>query len=342
MPRKPAAPMKLDGVFEGGGVKGIALVGALAVIEDAGYELVNVAGTSAGAIVAALVAAGYTAAEIKPIIMGLDFSKITDTSGVGKLPVVGSAIEILTELGIYDGDYLLNLMRKLLADKGKHTFADLVIPEYATEVEHRYRAQVVASDVSRGSMLFLPRDITAYRSLVDGRRPSTSDELEIALAVRMSMSIPYFFKPVRLKNNDGETSYVVDGGLLSDFPVGIFDDPGEPGWPTFGFHLVDPGTAPVIKHQIHGPISMFGALFETMMNAHDARYIQAHDFVRTIPISNLGVSTTNFNLSPADKEALYQSGVTAATDFLKTWDFDAYKRKYRGGAPLPHRREQVL
>src|SRR5262249_57234663 len=71
-------PKRFDGVFEGGGVKGIGLVGALAAIEKAGYEAVNVAGTSAGAIVASLYAAGYTAAELKPIIMGLDFNQLTD------------------------------------------------------------------------------------------------------------------------------------------------------------------------------------------------------------------------------------------------------------------------
>lgn len=57
--------LKADAVFEGGGVKGIGLVGAIAVAEEYGYRFVNVAGSSAGAIVAALLAAGYSAAEIK-------------------------------------------------------------------------------------------------------------------------------------------------------------------------------------------------------------------------------------------------------------------------------------
>jgi predicted acylesterase/phospholipase RssA len=51
--------------FEGGGVKGIGLVGAVAVAEERGYQWVNVGGTSAGAIVAFLLAAGYSASEIK-------------------------------------------------------------------------------------------------------------------------------------------------------------------------------------------------------------------------------------------------------------------------------------
>ncbi len=69
---------RVDGVFEGGGVKGIGLVGAVSVIEAAGYEFVNLAGTSAGAIVATLLAAGYSAAELKQTINGIDFNTFED------------------------------------------------------------------------------------------------------------------------------------------------------------------------------------------------------------------------------------------------------------------------
>ena len=57
--------LKTDAVFEGGGVKGIGLVGAVSEIEKAGYEFENLAGTSAGAIVASLLAAGYSSEELK-------------------------------------------------------------------------------------------------------------------------------------------------------------------------------------------------------------------------------------------------------------------------------------
>src|SRR2546422_11291722 len=70
--------LRVDGVFEGGGVKGIGLVGAASAIEAAGYEFVNLAGTSAGAIVATLLAAGYSATELKPIINGIDFNSFED------------------------------------------------------------------------------------------------------------------------------------------------------------------------------------------------------------------------------------------------------------------------
>ncbi len=52
--------MKIDGVFEGGGVRGIAHVGAICALAEKGYEWERVAGTSAGSIIAALLAAGYS------------------------------------------------------------------------------------------------------------------------------------------------------------------------------------------------------------------------------------------------------------------------------------------
>lgn len=322
---------QLDGVFEGGGVRGIGLVGALSVIEENDYEFVNLAGTSAGAIVASLIAAGYKAADIRGIIEDLDFRRLTDISGVGRVPLVGKWIELLLHLGMYRGDNFLNLMRDLFAQKGKRTFGDLVMPEFASEPRYRFKVRIVAADVSRGRMVVLPDDIAAY-----GLNP---EDLDIALAVRMSMSIPFFFRPVQQANPGGERSYVVDGGLLSNFPIELFDSDGEPAWPTFGFRLVESRTPPVIEHRIGGLISLLAALFETAAGAHDARYIETHNFVRTITIATGGVAPTKFTLTAEDKLFLYESGVQAARDFLSQWDFEAYKLAFRSGAPTPSRRD---
>jgi NTE family protein len=62
--------LRADAVFEGGGVKGIGLVGAVTVMEERGYRWMNLAGTSAGAIVASLLAAGYTGPELAGILSG--------------------------------------------------------------------------------------------------------------------------------------------------------------------------------------------------------------------------------------------------------------------------------
>ncbi len=324
-------PTRFDGVFEGGGVKGIGLVGALSVLEAKGYQPASLAGTSAGAIVATLSAAGYSAADLKTIIGGIDFQRFKDTSLIGRIPIAGPIVNILAQLGIYEGDYFLKFMRDLLAARGVHTFRDLIDPEFADDPRYRFKVRVVASDLSRGLMLALPQDIAAYKI--------APEDLEVALAVRMSMSIPFFFRPVRLKNPGAASSYVVDGGVLSNFPVDLFDSPGVPAWPTFGFRLVQPGTPPVVRHQIGGPISLLAAMFATAMEAHDARYIETHNFVRTIAIDSLGIGATAFELTEGQKEALFQSGVAAATEFLQQWDFEAYKRLYRSGRREPTRRE---
>jgi NTE family protein len=337
----------LDGVFEGGGVKGIALVGALEEIEQAGYQFVNVAGTSAGSIVATLVAAGYSAAELKPIMMDLPFHKFMDAPWVGHIPVAGGVINMLRHHGLYKGDYFEHLMRDVLRAKKKRVFGDLLLdkqrfPRDADDPRYRFTARVVASDITRRRLLVLPDDIAEY-----GEVP---EELDIARAVRMSMSIPLFFFPVKLPFRQAgatrrEASYVVDGGLLSNFPVELFDAAGVPEWPTFGFKLTQDDDAQfptIVRHPIHGLVSMLQAMFFTAVEAHDARYLKSAKFVRTIAIDSRSVAGNDFNLSQDKKTALYESGRAAAKAFLDHWDFEQYTAQYRSGRPIPSRREQVL
>src|SRR5437868_11761036 len=95
------ADKRVDLVFEGGGVKGIALVGAVAVLEERGFQFQNLAGTSAGAIVATLLAAGYKAAEVRDIIAGQNFARFMDATWLDRIPAVGQGLSILMDEGIY-------------------------------------------------------------------------------------------------------------------------------------------------------------------------------------------------------------------------------------------------
>src|SRR4029453_34499 len=96
-----------------------------------------------------------------------------------------------------------------------------------------------------------------------------------------------------------------------------------------------------VRHEVHGPLSMFAARFSTMMEAHDRMYIENGAFARAIPIPTKGVAATDFDFSKERAEALYQSGRTAADAFFSTWDFAQYKRSYRQAA-RKKRREVVL
>ena len=335
-----------DLVFEGGGVKGIGLAGALATLEEREYLPQNIAGTSAGAITAALLAAGYSAAELREIIVSLDYRQFQDRAWEDKVPLVERSLSLLLDLGLFEGDRFLIWIRERLAAKGVHTFADLVNDEFADDPRYRSRLQVVASDVTTHELLVLPRDA---RKL--GIEP---DELEVALAVRMSMSIPIFFEPVRFENpKTGETHVLVDGGMLSNYPVWLFDNDASepPDWPTFGLLLVEPKPqipvgvrlpkAESIADGPRGLLAYVKSLAQTMMEAHDRLYVQTADYARTIPIPTLGVGTTAFDLSPERKLALYDSGRFAAEGFLKDWNFEAYVEAYRSGHAHSRRRAVV-
>ncbi|MEW5803510.1 MAG: patatin-like phospholipase family protein [bacterium] len=314
---------KVDAVFEGGGVKGIGLVGAVSIVEERGFQFENVAGTSAGAIVASLIAAGYTSEDLKRIIESLDYNRFKDENWLDKIPGLGPALSLGFEKGIYEGKFFESWLRDLLehAPKGKvRTFRDLIMEDYKDNIQFRYKLQVIASDISRGKMLVLPRDIVDY-----GINP---DDLDIAHAVRMSMSIPFFYEPVIIKDLSGHPCYIVDGGVLSNFPVWLMDDGSDnPPWPTFGFKLIDRTEGK--PHTINGPITLFAALFDTMMEAHDGYHIKDAHFVRTIPIHTCNVRTTEFDLSREKSNKLFESGVKAAETFLHGWNFEQYKERYR-------------
>ena len=328
-----AGEKRVDLVFEGGGVKGIGLVGALSVLEERGYEPQGVAGTSGGAVLTALWTAGYTAAELREIFLDLDFTDLQDKAWEDRIPFLGKPLSLLKDQGLYEGKALLEYVRGLLRAKGVSTFKDLMYPADEGVESGRYRAQVIASDITGRQLLVLPRDAVNL-----GVEDPYS--FEVALAVRMSAGIPFYFEPVRFRNQKtGRKHLIVDGGVLSNFPVWLFDVDGVPRWPTFGLRLVEPDPHTSLAGRmeeteppangVEATINYLKNLVLTMMEARDRLYIETADFARTIPIPTLGVRTTDFDISKGRKLELYEAGRTAAERFLKTWSFEDYKNEFR-------------
>ena len=288
----------IAGVFEGGGVRGIGLIGAAGVFLEKGYRFNRVAGNSAGSIVASLIAGGYSATDLRQIMMALDYSQFADKDWKDKLPF-GMAYSLFAEKGIYEGKYLRDFLKEKLlkAPYPIQTFRDV------KEKDGSYRLQMIAADISRAKLLVLPQDISDY-----GIDP---DDLEVADAVRMSVSIPYFFEPVQLRYVDGTECFIVDGGIVCNFPVWIYDDDIEAGNPPVGFSLVDDGET----RPIHGVVSMFAAILETMLEARDKRYI-ADEQLTTVQIPTLGIQTCDFHLSRERQEALYLAGRKVAVKYI--------------------------
>lgn len=304
-----AVGMRINAVFEGGGVKGIAFVGAIAVTVKKGFVYHRVAGTSSGSIAASFLAAGYSPEEVKSIILETPFQQFLQKSLLHYIPVVGPALRVLLKKGIYSGDPLEAWLRQHLLAKGVRTFRDL-------EPRSLY---IITSDISNGKMVVLPDDLKDY-----GIDP---DYFEVAHAVRMSISIPYFFDPVYVKRN-----YFVDGGILSNFPMWIFDNEmiqkgGEKLVPTIGYQLV--GKHETGKNNIRGPLTMLQALFSTMMGAHDERYIDKKYRFRTVKIDASSVGTVQFDINQEQSLELYDQGVAAAEEFFRKWSYAEYLSQFQ-------------
>jgi NTE family protein len=330
---------RADGVFEGGGVKGIAFAGAIASAEDdAGVrEWVNVAGTSAGAIVAALLVVGYDAKGLQKILSDVKYPRFRDTGSGRRLWWAGGAFNAIFRMrGLAPGRYFKEWMSEKLAESplarelGKHelTFADLKrrdlppreeLPDVSDDKYERatYRLHVIASDVTGGELVILPEGLAGYHG-VDGK-PLDKDKFPVVDAVRMSMSYPLLFNPVTL-HADGRPHYLVDGGLLSNFPIWLFDSP-NPVRPTWGFRL-HPGAAAkeaLPYRKIRRPfweISLIKSMFSASMEAWDREQMKLVVSARTVSIPTHDISTTDFDLTGPQADDLYGWGKGAANAFF--------------------------
>jgi NTE family protein len=318
-----------DLVLEGGGVKGTGLAGAITALASAAepYTFHRVAGTSAGAIVASMLAAGYDAEAMKTIMTELDFSQFEDKLGIlgrysGRMT---EGLDLILHQGLFAGQFLHDWIERTLADKNVRTWGDLKHDDPGSSLppEQRYKLVVIVSDVSRGRMLRLPWD---YKPLL-GVDPDTQP---VAGAVRSSAGIPFFFRPFHMKASPAVTQghgeiLCTDGGMLSNFPVAIFDrtDGKQPRWPTFGVKLsARQSLAQVTWDPDADTIQLAKSLLGAMRSAHDRVYVDQPSVAsRTIFVDTTGYNTTDFHLTTEDKQKLFGNGLKAGEKFLRKWDW---------------------
>ena len=291
-------------VFEGGGVKGVAYGGVLEVLEQRGITplITDVAGTSAGSITAALISAGYTAAEFRQIMMTLDFTKLEDGSDICGI------FRLLRRYGWFKGDAFLRLMERYIAAKtkggdGRATFRDF-------REQNFKRLRVFSTNLSEQRL----EEFSFERT----------PDVAVADAVRMSMSIPFFFEAIRRAGGD----VYCDGGVLDNYPIETYDaartdatsQPGRtlhvrtPNPATLGFHL---GTLAQAALRIDHFKRFAGAVFEAILNVQNILLKSTPgDELRTVFIDTLGIGTTDFHITTAQKEALIKQGRIATTNYL--------------------------
>jgi NTE family protein len=319
-----------DLVLEGGGVKGIGLVGAVVVLSEAGYAFPRVAGTSAGAIAATLIAAvqksGQSLDQLKDTVASVDYSQFEHKGLLRKLSGnIGAGAHLLVEMGLYNGDYLAEWLQPVLDELGITKFGQLKLT--AAELQgasipsgEEYRLVVHASDITRRTLLRMAWDYPIY-----GLPP---DDQSLVTAVRASMSIPFFFEPVRLKTFESSSAVygdwpggavtLVDGGMLSNFPIDCFArvDTAPARWPTFGVKLSAKQIQMSKDRPCDNTLGEAIDCLQTMMNEWDRYYLDADTASRTIFVDCGSITATDFNLTTADQQQLFDSGCQAATQFL--------------------------
>lgn len=364
--------MKFDMVFEGGGAKGMVFVGAMQVFLSQNHTYGRLLGTSAGAITAALLAAGYTTQEMtdaltekqdgKPVFAGfmgmpaepdkaaVQASEIRDVLQHIDLPFISGSLEgkvddmILDWLrtqpnfrhlysfvelgGWFAADSFLAWLKTKL-DSG--TFNGKPRQFSAMRLEEFYQA-------TQHDLSLIGSDTTGHEMLVLNHR--TAPDLPVVWAVRMSMSIPLVWQEVvwqkewgtyRGRDMTGHT--IVDGGLLSNFPIELFvsRDPtvtkvmGEEVSQHIIGLLIDeslqvPGVAATTAPtgfsltQLH-TLQRIKGLVDTATGAHDKMVIDAFEWlVARLPAKGFG--TTEFDMSDERRDALVNGGKSAMSTHM--------------------------
>ncbi|HEX3707809.1 MAG TPA: patatin-like phospholipase family protein [Mycobacteriales bacterium] len=312
---------KADLVLEGGGVKGFGLVGAAMVLAEHDYVFPRVAGTSAGAIVASLIAAHQVAGRplsgLETIMNSVDYQRFQDESFLERhTGPPGEIAELLLHMGIAKGEYLVEWLGNVLDGLGVRTFADLRIsedddPGTSLPPEQRYRLVVHTSDISRGALVRLPWDYHYY-----GHDP---DAALVVDAVRASMSIPFFFRPVTVGTPTGNATWV-DGGMLSNFPITVFDrtDGKASRWPTWGVKLSARPASVQVDRPANNNFALAISCLHTLLSGWDRYHLDDVGVTaRTMFVDTDAISPIDFGITPDQQHLLFGNGRKAATSFLQ-------------------------
>lgn len=300
-------------VFEGGGIRGIAYAGALQELEKAHTldSIDNACGTSVGAIVAVLYSLGYNPEEMKDMLFDLKLQQFND----GRWFFIGGQQRFRKLYGWYRGDALEKWIGKAIERKtgsAHTTFAQL--HELRQQSQQYADAYITATNLNR-------QKTVVFSHL-------SHPQMELKTAVRASISIPLYFSAVFLdstgqrlhnKNRNHEDIYI-DGGLIANYPIDVFDSAGVYNKQTLGLKLERPeqivydqkGIAP---YDIHTLSNYVAALYNLTIESLNSNNNKSKELGRTVYISTGNIQPKVRRMSAATKMQLFQYGIVGAREF---------------------------
>lgn len=287
--------MKYKGIaLEGGGVSGIAYVGAITALEDLGYDVdfTHFVGSSAGSIIASMLACKASSSWIKKTMKEFDFNDLMDDSWGVSLDIV----RLYEEYGWYKGDALLDKMETILYNLtgiNNITFKQLY---------NKYKKTLV---ITKTQILY-PRCkliVMDYKSHPDH---------PVSLAVRESSSIPYFFKAVKDKDNN----IFVDGGVLLNYPIELLYNylpPSECMGLSLKYHEKFDS---IDERPVESHIEFIKAMAETWRDGAMFKNIGMDDKKRTCRIKTY-LKSIDFDINEEQKDKDIESGYKYMMKFIK-------------------------
>lgn len=325
-------------VFEGGVVLGIAYGGVLQELQKLNIlqNAKRVAGSSAGAITALLVSLGYSAEEFTEVIKSTDFKTFVSDS-------VFSKLDFFNTYGIHNGENLKSWVQQKINKK-------LGVNDLTFQEHHN----LLATNSSLKELYIIGTNLSCK---VEGIYSyETTPEFKISEAIRISMSVPFYFECVKqsCKNCKQTNAYkcdpgnikakclLIDGGCLWNYPVSIFDYKkylcdnnsgitvtynNNPDYiynqETLGFRLgakdelLYKNSNRNIKTNIKNLGNYGFALIELWLDAANKVHLHKNDWARTIFIDTGSVNAFNFSLSDEEKNFLITNGCNGVEKYFE-------------------------
>ena len=310
-------------VLKGGGIRGIAFVGALKVLEEkrVTQSIEKVAGTSAGAITGVLLATGYNAAQMLEILSELNIRQFND----GEMFFIGGQKRLRKNYGWYKGKKLENWIgRQIAARTGNEntTFMQL--------------HQLALSDRNYKDIYITATNLTQQKTEIFSWK--THPDMPLKIAVRASASIPLYFGAVFMDSSGNIAAHpeegndynvYADGGLAANYPITIFnsindDELGKINPATLGLSLERPEQIAYSKNhtgiapfRIHSFSSYVAALYNLTIEKMNKREHYEEESKHTIYISTSNLNPRVRHISSEQKRLLFNNGEVAARKFFE-------------------------
>jgi NTE family protein len=302
--------------MEGGGIRGITYAGAIEALEERGMlkDMERVAGTSVGAVVAGLLAVGYTSVDLRRILEDLRLQAFND----GRWIFFGGMRRMQRNYGWYMGNALEDWMGRLIAAKTGSENTTLMVLHSLTQRNKTFKdLYAVATNLS-----LQRREVLCY---------TTYPNMPLKTAIRASMSIPLYFGAIFIDNSGTafrkqdmahSRQVLVDGGIVANYPLDLFDT-GRGNPYTLGLKLERPEqlshdseSATLAPFKIDHFQSYVAALYNVVIEQLNKASSYEDERRRTVYISTGSINPRVRKISKEQKDLMYNNGREAVKRFM--------------------------